>query len=73
LGIDEKTIYKLFEEFLTQLKDEKSIFYTALKNKDYKTLHEVSHKLKGVSSSILSPLSVTTAFAKEFSSSISLK
>jgi HPt (histidine-containing phosphotransfer) domain-containing protein len=48
LGIDEKTIYELFEEFLTQLKDEKSIFYTALKNKDYKTLHEISHKLKGV-------------------------
>ena len=48
LGIDNNTIKEFFKDFKQQLKDEKEIFFEALNNQDYETLHKSSHKLKGV-------------------------
>ena len=48
LGIDNATLQEFFKDFKQQLVDEKEIFFKAIENKDYETLHKSSHKLKGV-------------------------
>jgi len=48
LSIDSQTIQQFFEDFKQQVMDEKDVFFNAINNKDYETLHKSSHKLKGV-------------------------
>ena len=48
LGIDNDTLEEFFRDFKQQLRDEKDIFFKAIQNQDYETLHKSAHKLKGV-------------------------
>jgi len=49
LGIDEEMAKELFEDLLEQIKEKKSSFYKAIKQRDYNELHEIAHYLKGAS------------------------
>ena len=48
LSIDMDTIQTFFKDFIQQIFDEKDIFFNAITNNDYDTLHKSAHKLKGV-------------------------
>ena len=48
LSIDMDTIQTFFKDFIQQIFDEKDIFFNAITNNDYETLHKSAHKLKGV-------------------------
>ncbi|WP_457563203.1 hypothetical protein [Caminibacter pacificus] len=47
LGIDETMTKELLVDLYKQIENEKHNFQKALNNKDYESLHKISHKLKG--------------------------
>ena len=47
LEIDFQTIYQLYMDLLTQIKEAKKSFDESINNKDYEKLHQIAHKLKG--------------------------
>lgn len=48
LGVDTEIMKQFFEDFISQVKDEKENLYTYLNEKDFDEIHKCSHKLKGV-------------------------